>query len=121
MRTHVKGKVLSVRVFPSEASPTWRTIEHGLKLLKKGIIWRVGDGSKIQIWRGQWVPRSPSLGIKLKKGRTRIHWVSQLMVTGRWEWDAEMLRTSLFPHDAAEVRKIRLSDRMEDTIAWFYE
>jgi hypothetical protein len=37
--------------FSSEASPTWREIEHGLNLLKKGIIWRVGDGSKIQIWR----------------------------------------------------------------------
>jgi hypothetical protein len=34
-------------VFPSEASPTWRSIEHGLDLLKKGIIWRVRSGSKI--------------------------------------------------------------------------
>jgi hypothetical protein len=38
-------------VFLSETSPTWRGIEHDLSILKKGIIWRVGDGSKIQIWR----------------------------------------------------------------------
>jgi hypothetical protein len=34
-------------VFLGDASPTWRAIEHGLDLLKKGIIWRVRSGSKI--------------------------------------------------------------------------
>jgi hypothetical protein len=43
------------------------------------------------------------------------------MVTGRREWDEGMLTSSVLPHDAAEVHKIRLSDRMDDTIAWFYE
>jgi hypothetical protein len=33
--------------FPSDVSPTWRAIEHGLALLKKGLIWRIGTGSKI--------------------------------------------------------------------------
>jgi hypothetical protein len=28
-------------VFPGEASPTWRAIEHGLELVKRGIIWHV--------------------------------------------------------------------------------
>ena len=34
-------------VFASEASPVWRRIEVGLELIKKGIIWRVGDGKSI--------------------------------------------------------------------------
>jgi hypothetical protein len=67
-------------VFPSNASPTWRSIEYGLELLKRGIVWRVGSGSKIQIWRDLWLPREPSRRITLKKGRARIRWVSQLMV-----------------------------------------
>jgi hypothetical protein len=36
--------------FPREASPTWRAIEHGLELIKKGIIWRIGLGDKVNIW-----------------------------------------------------------------------
>jgi hypothetical protein len=43
--------VLVDTVFTGDASPTWRSIEHGLELLKKGIIWRIGSGSKVQIWR----------------------------------------------------------------------
>lgn len=42
-------------VFPADASQAWRGIEWGLELLKKGIIWRVGDGRKIQIQRDQWI------------------------------------------------------------------
>jgi hypothetical protein len=32
----------------------------GLELLKKGIVWRVGDGTKIRIWRDPCLPRPPS-------------------------------------------------------------
>jgi hypothetical protein len=38
-------------VFPGEASPTWRAIEHGLELVKRGIIWRISSGAKVNIWR----------------------------------------------------------------------
>jgi hypothetical protein len=36
-------------VFPGEASPIWKVIEHGLDLVKKGIIWRIGSGSRVNI------------------------------------------------------------------------
>jgi hypothetical protein len=35
-------------VLPSETSPTWRAIEYGLELVKKGIIWRVQSGEKVK-------------------------------------------------------------------------
>lgn len=38
-------------VFSGSASVTWQAIVHGLELLKKGIIWRVGNGASIRIWR----------------------------------------------------------------------
>jgi hypothetical protein len=43
-------------VFPVEESPTWRAVEHGLELLKKGIIWRISSGTKVNIWRDPWIP-----------------------------------------------------------------
>lgn len=109
-------------IFPREASPTWRAIEHGLDLLKKGIIWRVRSGTKIQIWRDLWILWAPSLRPSLRRGGTRVRWVSQLMRPGRREWDEKVVHTCFFPHDADAILRIRLWGRdEEDFIAWNYE
>jgi hypothetical protein len=109
-------------VFLSNSLPTWWSIEHGLDLLKQGILWRVESGSKIQIWQDPWLPRAPTRKIIMKRGRSRIRWVSQLMVPGRREWDVPLLKTVIFPHDAQEVVKVWLFDRApDDHVAWFYE
>lgn len=36
-------------VFTGNASSTWQAISHGLDLLKKGLIWRVGNGRSIRV------------------------------------------------------------------------
>jgi hypothetical protein len=109
-------------VFPSDASQTWKLIVYGLELLKEGIIWRVGSGSKIQIWRDLWIDRGPSRRFTMKRTRTRLRWVSQLMIPERHEWDEQLLRIILYPHDVHVVLKVRLSERvMEDFVAWYYE
>jgi hypothetical protein len=109
-------------VFPTEASPTWRSIQHGLELLKQGIIWRVRSGNKIQIWRDSWIPRAPSLKLGPRKSRSRLIWVSQLMRANRREWDEQIIKACMYPHDAEEVLRIRLSQRQEDDfLAWHYE
>jgi hypothetical protein len=48
--------------------------------------------------------------------------VSQLMKSGRWEWDDQVIITCMYPHYASEVMKIHLSKRdNEDFLAWHYE
>jgi hypothetical protein len=44
-------------VFTGNASSTWHAIEYGLELLKKGVIWRIGNGTSVRIWRDPWIPR----------------------------------------------------------------
>lgn len=34
----------------------WRSIWQAKSLLEEGIIWRVGNGSKIKIWEDKWIP-----------------------------------------------------------------
>jgi hypothetical protein len=43
-------------IFSGNASPTWQAIQHGLELLKKGLVWRMGGGQSIRIWRDRWLP-----------------------------------------------------------------
>ncbi|KAK3141905.1 hypothetical protein QOZ80_4BG0339710 [Eleusine coracana subsp. coracana] len=45
-----RGELIDT-VFAADASPTWRGIEHGLELLKQGVIWRIGPGTKVRIWQ----------------------------------------------------------------------
>jgi hypothetical protein len=42
-------------VFPSEGSPTWKAVEYGLDHVKKGIVWKIGSGMKVQIWCDHWI------------------------------------------------------------------
>jgi hypothetical protein len=66
-------------VFRQDASPSWWGIEHGLELLKQGLLWRVGNGEKINIWRDRWLPRDFNMTPIAGKTNTRIRRVNQLV------------------------------------------
>ena len=109
-------------VFASDASPAWRGIEFGLELLKKGLIWRVGNGRKIQIVRDQWIPRSSGLKTASYIRRSRLRWVNQLILPDSREWNTDLIRQIFHSFDADEICKIRIPAReVEDCIAWHYE
>ncbi|KAG2560335.1 hypothetical protein PVAP13_8KG058660 [Panicum virgatum] len=109
-------------VFPSDSSPSWKGIEFGLELLKKGIIWRVGNGDKIQIWRDNWIPKDSLLKITGERTRCRLRWVSQLNYGDVQDWDRDLVKTIFHKHDAEEVLKIRIPTRpTDDFIAWHFE
>lgn len=45
---------------PSFASYAWRSIIWGREVIKKGAIWRIGDGKFVDIWVDRWLPRKYS-------------------------------------------------------------
>ena len=57
-RYYPEGR-LEDTVFSGNASTTWQAIQYGLELLEKGLLWPVGSGTHIRIWRDQWLPREP--------------------------------------------------------------
>lgn len=108
--------------FCSNPSQTWQAITHGLELLKKGIIWRIGCGTQVKIWRDHWIPREISLGVTTKQGRCRLKWVSDLLEQGRREWDFELLRHIFNEPDVESISRIKLPQRhSEDFLAWHFE
>lgn len=70
----------------------WHGIEHGLELLKKGIIWRVGDGKSISIWRDNWFPRNSAISVMEGKTNTRVRIVHQLTLPHTNQWDEALVR-----------------------------
>lgn len=85
-------------VFPSDTSPTWKAVEHGLELLKKGLIWRIGDG----IWKDQWIPRESSFGLSRQSGRCRLRWVYQLINQETNTWNTNLIHHVCSQYDANE-------------------
>ena len=65
--------------FIQNQSQTWQGVLHGLELLKKGIIWRIGNGTKVRIFRDNWLPRPGALKLDGKRGNSRRRWVSELI------------------------------------------
>jgi hypothetical protein len=56
----------------------------------------------------------------MKKGHSRLRWVSQLMKADVWKCDEQQM--CLYPHNVDEVLKIRpMQHGREDFMAWYYE
>lgn len=54
-------------VFTGNLSAIWKGIEHGLELLKRGVIWRGGNGESIRTRRDPWIPKGPVLKLVTPK------------------------------------------------------
>jgi hypothetical protein len=105
-------------VFTGNPSSTWRAIEYGLELLKKGVIWRIGNGAKVRIWRDPWIPRKEYFKTISPKRRCRLRWVSELL-NPDGTWNVELLNIYFQPIDVECILQIRPSIRNdEDFLAW---
>lgn len=126
------ARILKAKYFPrgnlvdtafcSNPSQTWQAIMHGLELLKKGIIWRIGCGTQVRIWRDPWIPWELSLRVTTRQGRCRLKWVSQLLDQDGRDWDFHKLADIFNMADVEAISNIKLPQRhVEDFLAWHME
>lgn len=116
-----QGNILDT-VFAGDASPTWRSIEYGLELLKAGVVHRVGNGVSINIWRDNWLPRRTAMKPVGSTRWCRLRKVCHLIDRRSGQWDEAVVRRYFYPWDVEEILKIKLPRRdTEDVIAWHYE
>jgi hypothetical protein len=110
--------VLTDTIFSGSGSSTWHVIEYGLELLKKGIIWRVGNGASIRTWRDPWIPRDLQLRPISQRNRCRLKWVADFLAPDG-SWDSQLLRQYFLPVDVEDILKIKTSQHHnDDFIAW---
>lgn len=60
-------------------SYSWRSILHGFQALKEGLVWRVGDGTRINIWNDPWIPNGVTRRPITPRQRTLLNKVSELI------------------------------------------
>jgi hypothetical protein len=109
-------------VFKQDASPGWRGIEFGLELFKEGLIWRIGDGKSINIWRDNWIARDYNLKVAAGKTNTRIRRADHLIIQNPSRWNEHLIRKIFYMEDAEWILKQKLPrNTCHDFLAWHYE
>ena len=114
------GDVLQAVAKPC-MSYSWRSILKGVQVLKKGIIWRVGNGANIKIWKDPWIPkewsRLPSWPRRMNLQQT----VDELVDPGLGTWDEQLVRQTFCQEDAEIILAIPVHTEMDDCVAWHYD
>ena len=93
----------------------------GVQLLKKGIIWRVGDGSNINIWSDPWIPRGITRRVSSHKGRHLVTRVNELINPVMNSWDTDLVYQTFNADDAETILKIPILENTNDFIAWHFD
>ncbi|KAM3255382.1 hypothetical protein ACQJBY_048596 [Aegilops geniculata] len=125
------SQVLAARYFPNgsmlEATPcagisyTWLSILKGIQLLKKGIIWRVGNGKTIKIWTDPWIPRGTTRRPITPKGSQLVEKVADLINPITNQWDIQLVNQTFWAEDASLILRIPIQEDTCDFIAWHYD
>lgn len=87
----LSAKVLKARYFPSSdvlgaslghnPSYTWRNIFHGIEMLKKGVIHKIGSGLNVNIWEDPWLADSVDPKIQTSCPlNCQFRWASDLLM-----------------------------------------
>lgn len=124
------SRVLKAKYFPDSTilhctardgiSYTWRSILQGVQLLKEGVVWRVGNGTSLNIWSDPWIP----LGVTRRPATPRVHSlltkVADLInpITGMW--DELLVKDTFWERDAEIILSMVTDENSEDWPAWHF-
>ena len=112
------GRLLNAKI-KSGSSYTWQSIIAGLNCFKLGYIWRVGDGTEIDIWKDNWIPGSHDLKVHTRRGNNLVTSVNELINPLTATWDEDLVR-SILENDAYRILQIPLTSGRDDCVAWHF-
>lgn len=120
MRTeyHPDCSVLDTTI-GQKPSYAWRSIQSTCDLVKEGLVWKVGNGKKVRIWKDMWFPQPSTFQVQSPPSILEANAkVSQLFKDGG-EWNLSLLG-QLFTVDEVElIRTIPISSTdQEDRFIW---
>jgi hypothetical protein len=104
------SNILSAEV-GNHPSQIWRAIIEGRDVLRQGLIRRVGDGSSIDIWSDNWIPRDENMRPIVCLAAVRPILVSELINHVEASWNREVLQQTFLPVDVDAILSIPLCTR----------
>jgi hypothetical protein len=77
-------------------SYTFRSILRGVELMKEGIVWRIGDGSNVNIWTDSWLARDGALKPITPRMQCIYTKVNELIDPTTCQWDVQLVTEFFF-------------------------
>jgi hypothetical protein len=102
-------------------SYSWRSILKGVELLKEGLIWRIGDGSNVDIWRDQWLASDDAMRPITPKGQRMYTKVNELISPITGQWDEQLVKDTFWKIDADVILATPIRDDFEDFFACHFD
>lgn len=102
-------------------SYTWRSILRGIELLKKGVIWRVGDGLGLNMWTDPWLPRDFSRHPITPRGGIVLTEVADLLDPATGSWDVPLVRDIFWEEDAEVILATPVHEGRPNVLAWYFD
>lgn len=125
------AQILKAKYFPNTTimecverdgiSYSWRSILRGVDLLKKGLIWRVGNGESINIWSDSWLPNGLTRKPVIPRGPSLLTSVSELINPVNGEWDTELVEDTFWQQDVDLILAMPVDVAQDDWHAWHYD
>lgn len=125
------AQVLTAKYYPNTSvleakqksgmSYTWRSILRGTELVKKGMIWRVGDGVGLNIWSDPWLPRDAARRPITPRGATLLTEVSELIDPASGTWDVQLVKDVFWEEDSEVILALPVHGGRANTLAWHFD
>ena len=111
------SRVLKAKYYPNQSfleasikgnpSLIWRSICGAKQVLIDGLIWRVGTGENIKIWKDSWLIGSPCSKILSAPWVLEANaMVSELINHEQGCWNSELIDQIFLPTDAVAIKQI---------------
>ncbi|VVA36912.1 PREDICTED: reverse mRNAase [Prunus dulcis] len=125
------GRMLKARYFPngdfmqaivgSSPSMIWKAIMWGREVVDDQLVWRVGSGRSIHVFKDRWIPKPFTFYPIQNGGLASTTWVSDLITPFRG-WNQALLATCFHEDDREAIFKIALGAvaHMEDGKCWYF-
>ena len=115
-------QVFKARFFPNcsileakdsiAGSYAWKSILSARDVIRKGMVWRIGDGQSVRVKEEKWLPKRDSSSIispfPTILPETRV---SSLIEANRREWKTEVIQEFFLPSEVLVIMRIPLSLR----------
>lgn len=104
----------------SRISFVWRSLFQAKELLLRGILWRVGNGSSIKIWKDRWLPSTSSHLVSSPVGALgQEATVSDLIDRESGCWLPNVVSENFRKEEAEAILNIPLSPNLpQDRVIW---